>query len=118
MYNYFNPQGYNLKRERTYAADNQSRKWRQESWSGGSKSISDALEDRGVLQIQEITIRIWGDESTFTQFDKESWYIAYDSNRIYMYDERIMVMELIEYSKRIYGANKFIFYAIADGILL
>ena len=33
-------------------------------------------------------------------------------------DERIMVMELIEYSKRIYGANKFVFYAIADGIFV
>ena len=29
--------------------------------------------------------------------------------------ERITVMEIIEYSKRIYGANKFVFYAIADG---
>lgn len=30
--------------------------------------------------------------------------------------ERITVMEIIEYSKRIYGANKFVFYAIADGM--
>ena len=31
-------------------------------------------------------------------------------------DERVTVMQVIEYSKRIYGANKFAFYAIADGL--
>ncbi|MCQ2755204.1 MAG: transposase [bacterium] len=31
-------------------------------------------------------------------------------------DERATVMQIIEYSKRIYGANKFVFYAIADGL--
>ena len=40
-------------------------------------------------------------------------YIGYISEKC---DERVMVMELIEHSNRIYGANKFIFYAIADGI--
>lgn len=33
-------------------------------------------------------------------------------------DERKMAMELIEYSNRIYGANKFVYYAIADGIVV
>ena len=31
-------------------------------------------------------------------------------------DERITVMQIIEHSKRIYGANQFVFYAIADGL--
>ena len=31
-------------------------------------------------------------------------------------EERITVMQLIECSKRIFGANKFIFYAVADGV--
>ena len=30
--------------------------------------------------------------------------------------EQVTVMEIIEHSKRIYGANKFVFYAIADGL--
>ena len=33
-------------------------------------------------------------------------------------EERITVMQLIEESKRIYSANKFVFYAIADGIFV
>ncbi len=40
-------------------------------------------------------------------------YIGFISEKA---DERVFVMELIEYSKRIYGANKFVFYAIADGL--
>lgn len=32
------------------------------------------------------------------------------------YEERITVMQLIEDSKRIYKANKFILYAVADGL--
>lgn len=40
-------------------------------------------------------------------------YIGFISEKS---DERAFVMKLIEYSKRIYGANKFIFYAIADGL--
>ena len=31
-------------------------------------------------------------------------------------DERVTVVQIIEYSKRIYGANKFVFYAIDDGL--
>lgn len=31
-------------------------------------------------------------------------------------EERITVMQLIECSKRIFGTNKFIFYAVADGL--
>lgn len=33
-------------------------------------------------------------------------------------DKRITVMQIIEHSKRIYGVNKFIFYAIADGLFV
>ncbi len=33
-------------------------------------------------------------------------------------DERIAVMQLIERSKRIYGVNKFAFYAIAYGLFV
>lgn len=33
-------------------------------------------------------------------------------------DERISVMQLIDRSKRICGANKFVFYAIADGLFV
>lgn len=33
-------------------------------------------------------------------------------------DERIAVMQLIEQSKRIYGVNKFAFYAIAYGLFV
>jgi hypothetical protein len=40
-------------------------------------------------------------------------YIGFISEKC---DERITVMQLIEHSKRIYGANKFVFYAIADGL--
>ena len=39
-------------------------------------------------------------------------YIGFISEK---FDERITVMQLIEQSKRIYGTNKFVFYAIADG---
>ncbi len=42
-------------------------------------------------------------------------YIGFISEKA---DERKIVMELIEYSKRIYGANKFVFYAIADGLFV
>lgn len=40
-------------------------------------------------------------------------YIGFISEKC---DERLTVMQLIEHSKRIYGANKFAFYAIADGL--
>lgn len=42
-------------------------------------------------------------------------YIGFISEKC---DERITVMQLIEHSKRIYGANKFVFYAIADGLFV
>lgn len=42
-------------------------------------------------------------------------YIGYISEKS---DERIFVTELIECSKRIYGANNFVFYAIADGMFV
>ena len=41
-------------------------------------------------------------------------YLGYISEK---WDEQLAVMELIEESKRIYGANRFVFYAIADGFL-
>ena len=40
-------------------------------------------------------------------------YIGFVSEK---YEERITVMQLIEASKRIYKANKFILYAVADGL--
>ena len=40
-------------------------------------------------------------------------YIGFVSEK---YEERITVMQLIECSKRILGTNKFIFYAVADGL--
>lgn len=40
-------------------------------------------------------------------------YIGYVSEKS---NERITVMQIIALSKRIYGANKFVFYAIADGL--
>ena len=40
-------------------------------------------------------------------------YIGYISEK---WDEKITVMQLIEHSKRIYGVNKFVFYAVADGL--
>ena len=40
-------------------------------------------------------------------------YIGFISEKS---DERITVMHIIEHSKRVYGANKFVFYAIADGL--
>lgn len=40
-------------------------------------------------------------------------YIGFISEKS---DERITVMQIIENSKRIYGVNKFVFYAIADGL--
>ena len=42
-------------------------------------------------------------------------YIGYISEKC---DEQIAVMQLIEQSKRIYGTNKFVFYAIADGLFV
>ena len=42
-------------------------------------------------------------------------YIAFISEKS---DERVTVMQIIEYSKRIYGANKFVFYAISDGLFV
>lgn len=40
-------------------------------------------------------------------------YIGFVSEK---YEERVTVMQLIEASKRIYKANKFILYAVADGL--
>ena len=40
-------------------------------------------------------------------------YIGFVSEKC---EERITVMQLIECSKRIFGTNKFIFYAVADGL--
>lgn len=40
-------------------------------------------------------------------------YIGFISEKS---NERITIMQIIEHSKRIYGANKFVFYAIADGL--
>ena len=40
-------------------------------------------------------------------------YIGFVSEKC---EERISVMQLIECSKRIFGTNKFIFYAVADGL--
>ena len=40
-------------------------------------------------------------------------YIGFISEKS---DERITVMQIIEHSKRVYGADKFVFYAIADGL--
>ena len=42
-------------------------------------------------------------------------YIGFISEKA---DERVAVMQLIEQSKRIYGANKFAFYAIAYGLFV
>lgn len=42
-------------------------------------------------------------------------YIGFISEKS---DERVIVMQLIEQSKRIYKANKFVFYAIADGLFV
>ena len=42
-------------------------------------------------------------------------YIGFISEKA---DERIAVMQLIEQSKRIYGVNKFVFYAIAYGLFV
>lgn len=40
-------------------------------------------------------------------------YIGFVSEKC---EERITVMQLIECLKRIFGTNKFIFYAVADGL--
>ena len=42
-------------------------------------------------------------------------YIGFISEKA---DERIAVMQLVEQSKRIYGVNKFAFYAIAYGLFV
>lgn len=40
-------------------------------------------------------------------------YIGFVSEKC---EERITVMQLIKFSKRIFGTNKFIFYAVFDGL--